>query len=220
MRIALAIIAIAGSGASAQVNVLENPGFESGVLAPWFQLRGGGDGEDWNATASDAHSGEFSATDLGNRLVVQEFDAVPVSDILEVSAWVKNPEETLNAFFFQYSDGSEEQWTFSHNSPNWTFFDATSQLDPGKSLVTAGMWGYSGGPPGPDRTFIDDYRVMIEGAGCPADIDGDGDADADDFFAYLDAFAAGDLGVCDIDGDGDCDADDFFGYLDLFAQGC
>jgi len=56
--------------------------------------------------------------------------------------------------------------------------------------------------------------------GCPADLDGDGDADADDFFAYLDAFAIDDLGVCDIDGDGDCDADDFFAYLDFFAQGC
>ncbi len=56
--------------------------------------------------------------------------------------------------------------------------------------------------------------------GCPADLDGDGDADADDFFAYLDAFAGGNLPVCDIDNDGDCDADDFFGYLDRFAQGC
>ncbi len=28
--------------------------------------------------------------------------------------------------------------------------------------------------------------------------------------------------VCDVDvdGDGDCDADDFFAYLDLFAAGC
>ncbi len=59
-----------------------------------------------------------------------------------------------------------------------------------------------------------------DGGGCAADLDGDGDVDADDFFAYLDAFAGGNLDICDIDGDGDCDADDFFGYLDLFAQGC
>ena len=55
---------------------------------------------------------------------------------------------------------------------------------------------------------------------CPADLDADCDADADDFFIYLDAFAASDLDTCDIDGDGDCDADDFFDYLDLFSQGC
>ncbi len=67
---------------------------------------------------------------------------------------------------------------------------------------------------------MDDIQLWVAGDSCPADLDGDGDADADDFFAYLDAFAAGNFDVCDIDGDGDCDADDFFGYLDLFAQGC
>ncbi len=74
-----------------------------------------------------------------------------------------------------------------------------------------------------DTWYIDDIGVSDEsllGGDCDADLDGDGDADADDFFAYLDAFASGDLAVCDIDDDGDCDADDFFGYLDLFAQGC
>ncbi len=67
------------------------------------------------------------------------------------------------------------------------------------------------------------YMAIPEGScdgGCPGDLDGDDDTDADDFFAYLDAFAGGNLAVCDIDEDGDCDADDFFGYLDLFAQGC
>ncbi|MCB9845901.1 MAG: esterase-like activity of phytase family protein [Phycisphaeraceae bacterium] len=54
---------------------------------------------------------------------------------------------------------------------------------------------------------------------CAADVDGDGDADGDDFFAYLNLFAAGDA-AADLDGDGDRDADDFFFYLDLFARGC
>ncbi len=51
------------------------------------------------------------------------------------------------------------------------------------------------------------------------DVDGDGDSDGDDFFLYLDLFAAGDE-CADIDGDGDIDGDDFFGYLDLFVVGC
>lgn len=55
---------------------------------------------------------------------------------------------------------------------------------------------------------------------CIADVDGDQDVDSDDFFAYLDSFAARELYICDIDMDGDCDVDDFFIFLDLFAEGC
>jgi len=70
-------------------------------------------------------------------------------------------------------------------------------------------------------------------AGCTADLTGpgdpgrpDGELTADDFFFYLDLFAAGDPGA-DLTGpggegtpDGELTADDFFVYLDLFAQGC
>ncbi len=87
-------------------------------------------------------------------------------------------------------------------------------LDAAQNIVVAGMTKDVYG-------FMDVLTLRYPTkAGCPADLDGDGDADADDFFDYLDAFAADDLEVCDIDGDGDCDADDFFGYLDLFAKGC
>ncbi len=61
--------------------------------------------------------------------------------------------------------------------------------------------------------------VVYLGPGCPADFDGDADTDAEDFFLYLDLFAAGDMRA-DIDDDGDIDQDDFFGYLDLFSAGC
>ncbi len=70
------------------------------------------------------------------------------------------------------------------------------------------------------------YQVLLyignidKGFGfCSADLDFDGDADADDFFAYLDQFAAGAC-AADRDFDGDADADDFFAYLDAFAAGC
>jgi len=60
----------------------------------------------------------------------------------------------------------------------------------------------------------------------------DGLLDANDFFYYLDRFAAGDLSIADLTGsvdpndpgfgvpDGVLDASDFFFYLSLFAQGC
>ncbi len=70
-------------------------------------------------------------------------------------------------------------------------------------------------------------RILTSGFGdglvilsfCEADLDSDGDIDADDFFAYLDLFAADDL-LADINGNGTIDSDDFFGYLDMFVEGC
>ncbi len=47
----------------------------------------------------------------------------------------------------------------------------------------------------------------------------DGDADGDDFFFFLDLFAAGDSRA-DFDNDGDLDGDDLFAYLDVFSIGC
>ncbi len=56
-------------------------------------------------------------------------------------------------------------------------------------------------------------------ASCLADLDGDGDADSVDFFAFLDAFGAGEPSA-DIDGDADLDTDDFFAFLVLLSVPC
>ncbi len=54
---------------------------------------------------------------------------------------------------------------------------------------------------------------------CAADMDDNGTVDADDFFDYLDLFAADDP-QADLNLDGTIDADDFFMYLDFFVAGC
>ncbi len=92
----------------------------------------------------------------------------------------------------------------------------------------------------------EDFELRVFGtelAFCPADLSGasvpgdpdydvpDGDVDADDFFRYLDLFAAGDARA-DLTGsndpndpgygvpDGVIDVRDFFFYLELFSRGC
>ncbi len=83
-----------------------------------------------------------------------------------------------------------------------------------KIVVGGTAWSFGAGRGDIHLVGYDDPAL-----GCAADLDGDGDADADDFFTYLDLFAADDP-AADIDGDGDIDADDFFAYLDLFVTGC
>ncbi len=132
-------------------------------------------------------------------------------------------------YFAKLVDGVWEPAQSGVNNPpvNGNFSSAFGLYTWGNDIVVGGNFSQVGGldpvtgvgegDPIPSRGIA---TLTPCDSGCAADIDGDGDADADDFFAYLDAFASGDLGVCDIDTDADCDADDFFGYLDLFAQGC
>jgi hypothetical protein len=120
------------------------------------------------------------------------------------------------------------------------FVTPTSQM---RLRFTAGDLG-SGSVVEAGVDAVDVFTIDCTTASCPADLTGssdpndpsfgvpDGDADGDDFFFYLDAFSASNLGVCDLTGssdpnagsygnpDGDCDGDDFFFYLDLFVGGC
>lgn len=87
-------------------------------------------------------------------------------------------------------------------------------------------------------------NTIVVAPACPADLTGssnpsdpsfgvpDGVLDSNDFFFYLDRFAAGDLAIADLTGssdpnspsfgvpDGTLDASDFFFYLGRFAAGC
>ena len=156
--IAIALVAAAASPSLGQYNVLLNPGFEDGVLAPWYQKADYGGPENWNVTTADVHSGLYSATDRGNKLIAQDFDPVPVEEIIEASFWLKNVDASINAVYFEYSDFTTEEniwWP----TGGWDFINATAWLDPGKELISFGVYGVSGGTT--ERTYVDDWKVLI-----------------------------------------------------------
>ncbi len=143
------------------VNILQNPGFESGDLAPWFQDVDVDGSEDWNVTNADAYSGTYSATNVGNKSIRQNFDPVPTESIVEVSFWLRQPETAFSAVTFFYSDGSDGGGAVVVDTPQWEFFDVTAMLEPGKELTGWGLFGYMRGGPEEDRTFLDDARIIL-----------------------------------------------------------
>jgi len=149
-------------------NVLSNPGFESGVLSPWYQYAGAAGGEDWNVTSAQAHTGTYCATDVGNKGLRQDFAAIPTSAITEVSFWVKQPDIELTAAILFYSDATSEQKTVFLTTSDWEFFDVTSELDVGKSLVGVAVWGFQGGSGAEDRTYLDDVTIATATIPLPA----------------------------------------------------
>jgi hypothetical protein len=202
-----------------QVNILENPGFETGSLDPWYQLNDFGGPENWNVTDADAHTGAFCATDVGNKLIVQDFDPTPVADILETSFWIKQPEIAISAVYFAYSDGSSAENLVFLTTADWQFFDVTGLLAPGKNLTTFGLYGYIGGGEDEDRSYVDDWTVSIEGQKCPADCNGDGTLNILDFICFQGIFQAGNPDA-DCNGDGSLNILDFVCFQGIFQEGC
>lgn len=150
-------------------NVLTNPGFESGVMSPWYQDLSLLPGEDWNVTSAEAHTGTYSATDVSNKRIRQDFAAVPTNTITEVSFWLKQPEAVVAAAVLFYSDATSEQitdWTVT--TTDWYLYDITSSLDVGKSLTGFGVWGYAGGSALEDRTYLDDVTIATATIPLPA----------------------------------------------------
>jgi hypothetical protein len=55
---------------------------------------------------------------------------------------------------------------------------------------------------------------------CLADIDGSGSLNVEDFAAFINAYAAGDLRRVDIDGNGMLNVEDFAAFINAYAAGC
>jgi hypothetical protein len=138
-------------------NVLVNPGFESGALAPFFNSNDFCGGCTWSVTNTDFHTGSYSAFVVGNRLLEQDFTPVSTSLIDEVSLWLKMPGTGIAAVYLLYSDATTSENVMDVPAA-WTEFDMTSYLAPGKSLTGFGVYGCSGCGGG-GQTFADDFVV-------------------------------------------------------------
>jgi len=134
--------------------LLENPGFETGQLPPWETVA-------WIVDTKYPHGGTYCASVVGNNWIRQFTDTIPAAEIQSITFWSRQPDQpAAQAFDFFYSDGSYEE--FVHfPQPDWQQFDVTYRLNRSKSLVGLGIWGYVGGGPGPDSTFLDDVSIQV-----------------------------------------------------------
>ncbi|MEO0078282.1 MAG: hypothetical protein ABIK86_04695, partial [candidate division WOR-3 bacterium] len=115
----------------------------------------------WIVDTKYPHRGTYCASVVGNNWIRQFIDTVPANEIQSVTFWSRQPDQpAAQAFDFFYSDGSYEE--FVHfPQPDWQQFDVTYRLNRSKSLVGLGIWGYSGGGPGPDSTYLDDVSIQV-----------------------------------------------------------
>jgi hypothetical protein len=134
-----------------RTQVLSNDGFESGSLPPWTT-------NGWSATTADAHSGSYSATDVGNYWIMQSFTPIDVNQVNSVGFWSRQPEVAIQAVDFFYGAADYDEFLIFPLS-TWSYFDVTANLRAAGNLEAIRIWGYSGGGPDEDRTYIDDALV-------------------------------------------------------------
>jgi hypothetical protein len=143
-------------GSYADLELLSNPGFETGSFPPWTH-----DGA-WTISTTGPHTGTYCAYDIGNHWLRQDFTPTPSAQIVSATLWCKQPESAISAIDFMYSDGSYSEdliWP----TPAWQQFNVTAFIDPGMIVIGIRVWGYSGGGPNPDETFFDDFSIQTAG---------------------------------------------------------
>jgi len=136
--------------------LLSNGGFETGTFPPWTH-----DGA-WTISTTSPHTGTYSAYDVGNHWLRQDIAPTPASQIVSVTLWCRQPEAQISAIDFFYEGGNYSEdliWP----TASWQQFNVTSFIDPGMIVTGIRVWGYSGGPVGPDETFFDDISVQTAG---------------------------------------------------------
>jgi hypothetical protein len=165
-RLVLGFFVAALCGAqSAGAAPLGNPGFEDGVLAPWFQGVGTLDfphDEFWSVTTSSANSGSWSASNVGNNELRQDFVPTATSAILEISFYLRKEGITgqESAIQLHYLDGSfSQQIVFASEFDVWEKQDATAALTPGKHLTGISVFGVRSDVP--TRTYVDDFAMLV-----------------------------------------------------------
>lgn len=149
-RISLAALFCASLGASAfGANVLVNPGFETGSLAPWFANNGSP-----SVTNNEAHTGTFSSMGFSGDEIRQNFAPVLTNGISEVSFWVKRPTFPFDQYSFYYNDAPTFTSTITGVGSDWEFFNITSLLTPNAHLTGFSIYGTSSGP-----AYLDDFMI-------------------------------------------------------------
>ena len=131
--------------------VLQNGGFESGILGPWIS-------SNWIMETNTPQKGLYCVSDVGNNSIRQDFPPVPGEAITSVTFWARQPENASLAYDFFYSDGSHKEFVV-YPTTSWVQYNATSNLSRANALTGFQIWGYAGGGEAPDSTFVDEVSI-------------------------------------------------------------
>ncbi|WP_343622657.1 PEP-CTERM sorting domain-containing protein [Roseateles puraquae] len=136
------LVALALSAAGlAQAATLDNPGFESGLTG--WSITG-----TVTAESTDVRSGTLAAllADDSSSLSLTLSSAIDAASIASFGFWARSDAGLLSLVVLNYSDGSSsgtDVSIFDLGNSSWTYYDLSSALSAGKSLVGFTLYGSS-----------------------------------------------------------------------------
>ena len=150
--IALAVFAPAYG---AQVELLENPGFEDGVLDPWTT-------DGWMINSSDPHSGNYYAynEEIPARFIEQSFEPVDVNDIISFTLWQKYSNSALSIIRMYYGATDYDEVIIYITEWGWMQFDMTADLRSSGNLEAIRVYDVMSTPPA--TAYLDDASIIYE----------------------------------------------------------
>lgn len=159
MKSVLAFLGVLGACGAFGINIVQNPGFETGELAPWISEQTPEPGDPW-VISNLSHSGAFSATVESDETIVQHFADIDTNTIVGVSFWLRNTDMQEAGVNLHYSDGTLSPFVAYLSSLGWEYFDLTRVLQRDKRLSWIQIYGHVYAPR-PNTTYLDDVAVEV-----------------------------------------------------------
>ena len=143
--------------------LLQNGGFESGLLAPWEQDDEAGT---WSVTGMDAFEGAFSGLALGARPLDQWVTPTLGSEVSALSFAAMTAIPGYIRVEIHYNDdlGPTRVTLFVSEPLNWETFDITDSIDDTREVARIRLVGHNGGSSTEQRRSWFD-ALTLEGPG-------------------------------------------------------
>jgi hypothetical protein len=107
----------------------------------------------------EPHTGNYCALADACYYLRQDITPTLADSIVSVTFWARQPEAMVQRVDFLVREDTTAYYGFFGIQVDWQQYDATPYLPLGNWVIALRFWGYSGGLPDPDLTYIDDISL-------------------------------------------------------------
>jgi hypothetical protein len=155
-----ALLVLAPQNGIRDINVMTNPGFETGDMTDWTTTT-------WSVVTTQPHSGTYDAHDAGGSggggLCLEQDFSTPIDSntITAFTFWLRQLDDAgIAQVGVHYQNGHVEYGVaFPNADDSWTFENFTALVLPNQFVTGIHICGFGGGYSTPDDSWADDFSL-------------------------------------------------------------